>query len=142
MIVGPLRRSTLGARSGSAPAEGTDGTTHSGLYGDPDRNREGADLAARALPERVALSSPITNLVPQSREAVEPEPPDPRYVGPAPGRMRVTVTRALRAEIVDFYHQGLSSLEVAEVLGIAKSTVLRVLRAADQQIRPWGVRYR
>lgn len=63
-----------------------------------------------------------------------------RYVGPVPVRRRVS--KQLRAEIVEYYRQGLSSLDVAEVLGVGKSTVLNVLKAAGEPIRPRGVRYR
>ena len=72
---------------------------------------------------------------------MEPGPAD-RYTIPARGRLRVTVTRHLTAEIVDHYQRGLSSQEGADVLGIAKSTMLRVLKLVGEPVRPWGVRYR
>lgn len=90
----------------------------------------------------VALSEPISNPVPRPDAAMEPEPANDRYASPARGRLRVTVTKQLATEIVEHYRQGLSSQDVADVLGIAKSTVLRVLRLVGEPVRPWGVRYR
>lgn len=52
------------------------------------------------------------------------------------------MTRRLRLAIVELYGEGLSSLEVAEVPGVRKSTVLKVLKAANVTVRPQGVRYR
>jgi hypothetical protein len=51
------------------------------------------------------------------------------------------VTSALRAEVVDRYARGESSAEVAESCGIAKSTVLKILRAEGIEVRQWGRRY-
>lgn len=44
--------------------------------------------------------------------------------------------------MVQLYGSGMSSREVAEEVGVAKSTVLRVLQAAGVEVRPQGVRYR
>lgn len=49
--------------------------------------------------------------------------------------------RADEAKICELYQQGMSSRRVAEEMGVAKSTVLRVLKAAKVEMRPWGVRY-
>jgi DNA-directed RNA polymerase specialized sigma24 family protein len=51
------------------------------------------------------------------------------------------VTSALRAEVVDRYARGESSAEVADSCGIAKSTVLKILRVQGVEVRPWGKRY-
>ena len=89
-----------------------------------------------------ALTEAISNPVPVADGAVKYEPADDPYVSPPRGRLRVTVTRQLSAEIVEYYRQVLGSQDVADVVGIARSTVLRVLRSADEPVKPWGVRYR
>ena len=40
--------------------------------------------------------------------------------------------------ITQQYQSGQTSLEVAEEVGVAKSTVLRVLHERGGSIRPWG----
>lgn len=60
----------------------------------------------------------MSNPVPRSDEVVQLEPGRDRYAGPPGGRQRVTVTRQLTAEIVEYYRQGLSSQDGADVLGI------------------------
>lgn len=40
--------------------------------------------------------------------------------------------------IMELYQAGKTSLQVAEVVGVAKSTVLRVLHERGVSIRPWG----
>ena len=52
------------------------------------------------------------------------------------------MTSELRGKIITRYRSGESSLEVAEGLGMAKTTVLRILKEAGVKIRPHGVRYR
>jgi hypothetical protein len=47
----------------------------------------------------------------------------------------------LRAEVIDRYARGESSADVADSCGIAKSTVLKILKAEGVEIRPWGKRY-
>jgi hypothetical protein len=42
---------------------------------------------------------------------------------------------------VALYERGESSREVAEGCGVAKSTVLKILRDEGVEVRPWGVRY-
>lgn len=51
------------------------------------------------------------------------------------------MTEELRGKVITRYQSGESSLEVAEGLGIAKSTVLRILKKARAEVRPHGVRY-
>jgi len=41
-------------------------------------------------------------------------------------------------QIVELYLSGQTSLEVANEVGVAKSTVLRVLHERGIPIRPWG----
>lgn len=63
-----------------------------------------------------------------------------RYASPSP--RRTGVTNRLREDVVGRYRRGETSREVAEGLGIAKTTVLRVLTEAGVEVRPQGVRYR
>jgi hypothetical protein len=51
------------------------------------------------------------------------------------------VTDALRAEVARRYTGGQASQLIAEELHIGKTTVLKILRAANVAIRPVGVRY-
>ena len=89
----------------------------------------------------VALSYLNLNVVPRLiSQGSEADSPTSRYVAP-PGPRRTRVTSALRAEVVDRYAKGESSAEVAESCGIAKSTVLRILRLEGAEIRPWSMRY-
>lgn len=46
-----------------------------------------------------------------------------------------------RTRIVELYRTGMSSREVAAEVRLARSTVLRVLKEADVDVRPQGVRY-
>lgn len=89
----------------------------------------------------VALAATMPNPAPASAPAAQPEPADDRYASSTRAQPRLRVTKQLRVQVVEHYRQGLSSLEVAEVLGIAKSTVLRVLKSEGEAVRPWGVRY-
>ncbi|TWP34098.1 hypothetical protein [Leekyejoonella antrihumi] len=65
-------------------------------------------------------------------------PPTPRPV--AHGRRRLR--EADKDEIISRYVSGEDALTVAEELGFAKSTVLRIVRQRGVEVRPWGVRYR
>lgn len=49
--------------------------------------------------------------------------------------------KADKAKIVDLYESGFSAIEVAETVGVAKSTVLRVLDGEGVKKRPHGQRY-
>jgi hypothetical protein len=90
----------------------------------------------------VALSNcclnPVPHLIRMGQEAGPPE--SSRYAAP-PGPRRTRVTSALRAEVVHRYARGKSSAVVAESCGIAKSTVLKILRAEGTKVRPWGKRH-
>ena len=54
---------------------------------------------------------------------------------------RTRVTDHLRDEIERLYIDGRSALEVGQELGLAESTVLKVLRERGATVRPWGVKY-
>ncbi len=54
---------------------------------------------------------------------------------------RTRMTDRLEQQIVELYGHGWSSRSVARELGVAKATVLRVLKAAGVQVRPQGLRY-
>jgi hypothetical protein len=47
----------------------------------------------------------------------------------------------LRAEVAERYIAGQASQLIAEELHLGKATVLRILRAANVEVRPVGVRY-
>ncbi|RNI20740.1 helix-turn-helix domain-containing protein [Flexivirga caeni] len=64
----------------------------------------------------------------------------PRPVADNRGRRRLR--EADKDEIVRRYVAGEDARTVAEELGFAKSTVLRILRQRGVEVRPWGVRYR
>ena len=49
--------------------------------------------------------------------------------------------KADKAKIVELYESGLSAIEVAETVGVAKSTVLRVLDGEGVKMRPHSQRY-
>ncbi len=49
--------------------------------------------------------------------------------------------KADKAKIVDLYESGLSAIDVAETVGVAKSTVLLVLDREGVKKRPHGQRY-
>ena len=69
-----------------------------------------------------------------------PAPVMSRYAVPE-GPRRSRVTTALRADVVARYQRGESSRQAAEGCGVAKSTVLKILRSEGVEVRPWGVRY-
>jgi len=54
---------------------------------------------------------------------------------------RTRITQRHRDQMVELYEGGMDSREVAAELGVAKSTVLRTLRARGVTVRPWGVKY-
>lgn len=90
----------------------------------------------------VVLTHLCLNVAPTPvRRTEEIEAPESsRYVAP-PGPRRTRMTAELQAEVVARYQSGETSREVAEACGIAKSTVLRILKDADVKVRPRGVRY-
>lgn len=51
------------------------------------------------------------------------------------------VLNAEKAKIVELYESGFSAIEVAEIVRVAKSTVLRVLAGEGVKKRPHGQRY-
>jgi len=56
---------------------------------------------------------------------------------PVPPRQKIDqrLTDAVKGEIVDAYRNGASGAELAERYGLARSTVLKVVRAAGGQVR-------
>lgn len=58
---------------------------------------------------------------------------------PRPG-LRSRVTLKMREEVTALYESGLSALDVAERLGVSKSTVLSILKQNGSTIRPRGRR--
>jgi hypothetical protein len=103
-----------------------------------------AVVANRALTRCfvVALSYLNSNVVPRpirrrrSPDAVEPS----RYAAP-PGQRRARITPKLRAEVVAPYQRGESSRKVAEACGVAKTTVLMILKSEGVELRLQGRRY-
>ena len=57
-----------------------------------------------------------------------------------PQRRRITAR--LRIDVVEHYECGMSSQRVAASLGLGRTTVLEILKAAGVRIRPQGSRYR
>lgn len=55
---------------------------------------------------------------------------------------RRRVTGRDRVQIVELYSKGKSSRAVAQEVGVAKSTVLRVLGEEEVELRPQGKNYR
>lgn len=51
------------------------------------------------------------------------------------------MTITLRADVVRRYAAGQTSQLIAEELHIGKTTVLKILRAVNVEVRPVGVRY-
>ena len=56
-----------------------------------------------------------------------------------PQRRRITHT--LRAEVVAHYAAGMSCRRVAAALGLGRTTVLQILKAAGIEVRPQGRKY-
>jgi hypothetical protein len=56
-----------------------------------------------------------------------------------PQRRRVTAR--LRVEVVEHYAAGMSSRRVAATLGLGRTTVLEILKAAGMDIRPQGRKF-
>lgn len=67
--------------------------------------------------------------------------PAPSTLPRVPVPVRRRVGQWDRDEIVRLYESGLSSRAVAQRVGIAKSSVLRILKEAGVEMRPRGVRY-
>lgn len=52
------------------------------------------------------------------------------------------ITRSTKDQVVRLYERGIDSLNVAKQVGVAKSTVLRVLHERGVNVRPRGVKYK
>lgn len=51
------------------------------------------------------------------------------------------LTRSDHDRMVELYEAGDNAQSVAEQVGVAKSTVLRTLKARGVKVRPWGLHY-
>ena len=60
--------------------------------------------------------------------------------GPAITQRR-RITHTLRAEVVEHYAAGMSCRRVAAALGLGRTTVLQILKAAGIEVRPQGRKY-
>ena len=54
---------------------------------------------------------------------------------------RRRITDSLRANVVDYYARGMTSRQVASTLGLGRTTVLEILKAANVTVRPQGRKY-
>lgn len=63
-----------------------------------------------------------------------------RHVPPPVSRRR-RITARLRADVVKYYEQGMTSRQVAETLALGRTTVLGILKDAGVTIRPQGRKY-
>ena len=62
-----------------------------------------------------------------------------RVLSPVSKRRRITAH--LRTDVVEHYERGLSSRRVAALVGLGRTTVLEILKAAGVDIRPPGRMY-
>src|ERR1700757_1847064 len=62
-----------------------------------------------------------------------------RVRAPVPQRRRTTAR--LRTDVSGHYQSGMSSRRVANALGLGRTTVLEILKAADVKVWPRGRRY-
>jgi DNA-binding transcriptional regulator LsrR (DeoR family) len=58
-----------------------------------------------------------------------------------PASQRQRITGRLQAEVIKHYEQGMSSRRVAAALGLGRTTVLRILKMAEVEVRPRGRKY-
>ncbi len=63
----------------------------------------------------------------------------PENVSPPARRRRITAS--LRADVVEHYMNEMTSRQVAVALGLGRTTVLEVLKAAGVEVRPQGRKY-
>ena len=59
----------------------------------------------------------------------------------SPACRRQRITARLRAEVIKHYDQGMSSRRVAAKLGLGRTTVLKILKTAEVEVRPRGRKY-
>ncbi len=64
-----------------------------------------------------------------------------QQLAPGSSQRKARLTPQLQRTIIDRYASGLTSREVAEELGVGKSTVLTFLKRQGVTIRPVGLRY-
>jgi DNA invertase Pin-like site-specific DNA recombinase len=70
---------------------------------------------------------------------LRPAPTDRSPASRSVNRKR-RITQRDRDEVVRLYTSGQTALEVAEALGIGKTTVLTILKQAGVEVRPRGCR--
>lgn len=58
----------------------------------------------------------------------------------SPAAKRRSMTASLRAAVVEHYMNGMTSRQVATTLGLGRTTVLDILKAAGVALRPRGRR--
>ena len=51
------------------------------------------------------------------------------------------ITNRDRDRICELYESGLCFADVAQQMGVARSTAMRIVRARGIEVRPWGVKY-
>jgi hypothetical protein len=54
---------------------------------------------------------------------------------------RRRITDSLRGNVVEYYARGMTSRQVASTLGLGRTTVLNIMKAADVAIWPQGRKY-
>lgn len=59
----------------------------------------------------------------------------------SPVQRRRRITARVRAEAIEHYERRMGSRRVAATLGLGRTTVLEILKAADLEIRPHGRKY-
>jgi hypothetical protein len=100
-----------------------------------------ADLVVSSFPRKspeLPEFEPCTRLTSPGRDPDTAELS--RYSAP-PGPRRARITTELRAEVVARYQRGETSRQVSGTCGIAKSTVLAILKSEGIAVRPRGSRY-
>jgi FixJ family two-component response regulator len=96
------------------------------------------DLLAQVWSNFVVLERAWSNFAARSAVLLPDSDDQPALTGP---RRRTRMTPQLRAEVVRRYQAGEPSRVVAEDLGIAKATVLKLLRSEGVPLKSVGARY-
>jgi DNA invertase Pin-like site-specific DNA recombinase len=88
----------------------------------------------------VALERVWSNKMLQKRQN-EISVTDVTGMASSPASQRQRITARLRAEVIEHYDQGMSSRRVAATLGLGRTTVLKILKTAEVEVRPRGRKY-
>jgi hypothetical protein len=88
----------------------------------------------------VALSQFCSNTLLTDLQGDTPVTDRRNYVS-SPVQQRRRITARLRAEVMEHYMAGMSSRRVAATVGLGRTTVLGILKAAGVDIRPQGRKY-